>query len=87
MTLALAFAAIRRHPCSIMLTALVAILTASLIGTSVQIALAVWAAVALASFELWSALEPIALKRLGGFREPTSAERQRLEAALGRSPL
>jgi hypothetical protein len=87
MTLALLFAAIHRHPLSVTLTLLLASVSASLIGVSAQVALAVWVSVALLGLELWSALEPIVLKRLGGYREPTFAERQRLEAALGRLPL
>jgi hypothetical protein len=84
MTLALILAAIRRHPYSVTVTLLLAVLTASLIGSSTQVVLASWAVVAVLGLELWYALEPIALRRLAGYRDPTHAERARIEAALGR---
>ena len=87
MTFALVLAAIRRHPCSVTLTVLLAIFTADLLGVSTAVALSVWLIVGLVGFELWHALEPTVLQRLAGSREPTSAERQRLESALGRSQL
>jgi hypothetical protein len=85
MTLALTFAAIRRHPCSVLLTLLLVSVGASLIRLSVPVALSVWAAVGLLSLELWYALEPTVLKRLGGYRDPTYAECQRLESSVGRA--
>jgi hypothetical protein len=87
MTFALALAAIRSHPCSIALTMLLALASANVIGVSVATALAVWLILALIGFEVWYALEPTALQRLASSREPTAAERQRLESALGRSQL
>jgi hypothetical protein len=62
-------------------------LTASLAGVCVPLALAGWAGLALVTFELWYGLEPLVLRRLGGCRAPTEAERQRLESALGRTHL
>jgi len=66
---------------------LLALSTAGLFGISAGVTLAVWLIVGLVGFEFWYAVEPIALQRLAGSREPTSAERQRLESALGRSQL
>jgi hypothetical protein len=86
-TFALILAAMRRHPFSFGLTVALAILTASLVGSPTQVALSLWAAVTLAGTELWWALEPIALKRLAGYRKPTHIERQRVESALGPSHL
>lgn len=87
MTLALTLAAIRRHPFSIPLTFLILLLTAALTATPVALALSAWAAATALSFELWYALEPTILKRIPRYREPTHAERQRLESTLGRAQL
>ncbi len=87
MTFALTLAAIRRHPCSVPLTIVLLLLTATLIGTSVALAVVIWAAASVVSFELWYALEPTVLTRVARYREPTYAERQRLESILGRSTL
>jgi hypothetical protein len=85
MTFALTLAAIRRHPLGIVLTTLLAIATAALAGVSVPLALALWLVFGLISLELWYALEPMLLRRLGGCRAPTAAEQLRLESALGRA--
>jgi hypothetical protein len=85
MTFALVLAAVHRHACSIIMTVLLAFVTANLFGVSAVMALATWLGVGLIGFELWYALEPTALQRFAGSREPTSAERQRLESVLGRS--
>lgn len=87
MILALTFAAIRRHPCSVPLTILGVLLTASLTGMSLAVAMTAWGAASALSFELWYALEPTILKRVARYREPTYAERQRLDSAVGRSQL
>jgi hypothetical protein len=85
MTFALTLAAIRRHPFGVTFTTLLAIVTASLLGISTPLALGLWIVTGLTSLELWYALEPLAMRRLGGCRTPTAAEQQRLEAVLGRS--
>jgi hypothetical protein len=58
-----------------------------LTGAPVALAMTLWAAAGVLSFELWYAIEPTILRRIAGYREPTYAERQRLESALGRSNL
>jgi hypothetical protein len=83
-TLALTLAAIRRHPCSFPLTILFVFLSAILTGTPVALAVTLWAAASLLSIELWYAIEPTILRSIARYREPTFAERQRLESALGR---
>jgi hypothetical protein len=85
MTFALTLAAIRRHPFGVILTALLSVVTASLLGISAPLALAVWIVTGVTSFELWYAVEPLAMRGMGGCRTPTAAEQQRLEAALGSS--
>jgi hypothetical protein len=85
MTFALTLAAIRRHPFGVIFTTLLAIVTASLLGVSTPLALGLWIVTSLTSLELWYAVEPLAMRRLGGCRTPTAAEQQRLEAVLGRS--
>ena len=87
MSFALALAALRRHPFSLTLSIVFAIVTASLLKVSAPVALSVWAATGLVSFEVWYLLEPTALRRIGHYRQPTHAECQRLEAALGRTSL
>jgi hypothetical protein len=83
MTFALTLAAIRRHPFGFIFTLLLAIATASLSGISAPLALGLWILTGMTWFELWYALEPLAMRRLGGCRTPTPAEQQRIEAALG----
>jgi hypothetical protein len=80
-------AAIHRHTLGFALTLLFLILTAALLGTSTLLAVSIWAAAGVLSAELWFALEPTILKRVARHREPTHAERQRLESALGRTHL
>lgn len=87
MTFALTLAALRRHPVSIAFTALLVIATANLLNVSAPLALLEWLGAALLTLELWYALEPLVLQRVGRYRKPTHAERERLDAALGRSPL
>ena len=83
MTFALTLAAVRRHPFGVIFTTLLAIVTAGLAGMSTPLVLGVWIVTGLTSFELWYAVEPLAMRRLGGCRAPTAAEQQRIEAALG----
>jgi len=87
MALALTLAIIRRHPLGIALTVILAAVTASLVGVSAPLALAAWIVTGLVCFELWYVIEPFALRHLGGCRRPTTAERQRIQAALGRTDL
>jgi hypothetical protein len=87
MTFALTLAAIRRHPFSFGLTALLLTLTASLTRSSVALAVTMWLVFSLVGAAFWYALEPTILRRLAGFREPTLPERQRIELAIGRSHL
>jgi hypothetical protein len=87
MTLALTLAAIRRHPCSVALTLVLVLLTSAFVGTPLLLTLSIWGAASMLSFEIWYALEPAVLTRVARYREPTYAERQRLESALGRSSL
>jgi hypothetical protein len=87
MTLALTLAAIRRHPLSVLFTLLFLLVTAAFIGTPAVLVVSTWAIGGALSLELWHALEPTILKRVARHREPTHAERQRLESALGRAPL
>jgi hypothetical protein len=83
MTFALTLAAVRRHPFGVIFTALLAVVTASLLGISTPLALGGWIVAGVTSLELWYAVEPMAMRHLGGCRAPTAAEQQRLEAALG----
>lgn len=87
MTFALTLAAVRRHVVAVILTALLTIITASLLGVSVPLALAAWSVTALLSLELWYAAEPVLLRHLGDCRDPSVAELHRIEALLGRTPL
>jgi len=87
MTLALSLAAIRRHPCSVVLSALLLAGFASLLGVLVPLALGVWAAAALIVYEAWYALEPSVLRRVGGYRDPTHDESALLENVLATSQL
>jgi hypothetical protein len=81
-TLVLASRAVRRHPLSLLCTALLLAISTSLTGTSVPLALLCWALIALVSLAIWSALEPFVLRRLG-CRSPGHLERERLDPALG----
>jgi hypothetical protein len=87
MTLSLTLAAIRRHAVSVLLTFLILLLTTALIGAPAILAISIWVGVAALSYELWYALEPTILTRIARYREPTHAERQRLDSALGGAPL
>ena len=87
MTFALAVSAITRHPFSVGASVCLVIVSASLLGLSAALSLAVWAALSLLTVELWSALEPFVVERIGHLRPPTYEESQRLEAALSKSQL
>lgn len=87
MTFALTLAALRRHPISIAFTALLVIATANMLGVFAPLVLISWLGGGLLGLELWFALEPAVLQRVGHYRLPTHAERERLDAALGRSRL
>ena len=81
MIVALAWAAVRRHPFSVSCSALLAALSASLFSTPAPLALVVWATASLCGITLWRALEPVILRRLG-CRSPSWRERERLDRAL-----
>jgi hypothetical protein len=83
MTFTLTLAALRRHPISVSITSLLTILTASLLGVSAPIAVVAWGTGTLAFLEIWYVVEPSVLRRFCGYRSPTFAEHQHLEAALG----
>ncbi len=87
MTFAFLLAAVRRHLFSTALTALLAGVTAGLLGVSVALALAIWIGSAILTLELWYALEPFVVRRLGANRSPTFPEQSRLESVLGRTTL
>jgi hypothetical protein len=80
MTVALICAAFYRHPFSVSCSALLAALSASLVGVSVPMALVAWMAASLLAIAAWDALEPFALRRLG-CRTPNRLECERLDAA------
>lgn len=82
MTFALTLAALRRHPFSMVCAALVALLSARLVGAAVPLALAAWLGLGVVSLEAWYVLEPLVLRRCG-CRIPDQLERERLEAAVG----
>jgi hypothetical protein len=84
MTFALALAAIRRHFLSVTLAVILTIVTSSLLGVPIPLALAAWAVTGLVCLELWYVVEPLALRRLGDCRLPAAPEQQRIEAAIGR---
>jgi hypothetical protein len=86
MTVALAWAALRRHPFSVLCTALLAALSARLLGAPVPVVLVLWATVSLFGITVWHALEPVILRRLG-CRSPSWLERERLDRALGAAQL
>src|SRR5690242_300895 len=83
MTLALTLTAIRRHLIAFVLTAVIATVTAGLLGLPVPLAISGWLIASAACFEVWYVLEPLALERLGGCRPPTATEQARIHAALG----
>jgi len=85
MIVALAWAALRRHPFSMFWSALLAAVSASLVGAPVPAALAIWATASLLVITLWRTLEPLILKSLG-CRAPSRLERERLDQALGTAP-
>lgn len=82
MTIALASAAVRRHPTSIVASALLVALFARLLGMPVPVVLVAWATLSLFGISVWHALEPLGLLWLGG-RSPNWLERERLDRALG----
>ncbi len=82
MTVALAWAALRRHPFSLLFTALLVALSASVLGSPIPLALLLWAALSLSAISVWRALEPLILRRLG-CRPPGPLECERLNRALG----
>jgi hypothetical protein len=86
MTVALAWAALRRHPFSMVCTALLAALSARLLGVPVPVVLATWATLSLFAVAVWHALEPITVRWLG-CRSPSWLERERLDRALGAARL
>jgi hypothetical protein len=86
MTIALAWAAVRRHPLSTMLTAILVALFARLLGMPVPAVLAAWMTLSLCGITIWHALEPVTL-RLLGCRSPSWLERERLDRALGSTRL
>src|SRR5260370_16712407 len=65
MTFALVCAAFYRHPLSISCSALLAALSASLLGMSAPLVLLAWLAASLVALAAWHVLEPFALRRLG----------------------
>ncbi len=86
MTLTLARAAVRRHPLSMLFTALLVALSARLLGMPVPVALAGWATLSLFGITVSHTLEPIILRWLG-CRSPSWLERERLDRALGSARL
>jgi hypothetical protein len=82
MTLALTCAAFRCRPFSLLASALLLVILASLLDMPAPMALLVWLAASLAMLEAFHVLESFILKRLG-YRPPTYAERERLEPAAG----
>src|SRR5438105_3938398 len=80
MTPALVCAAFYRHPFSALCSALLAALSASLLGMSVAMVLLAWMAASLVALAACRALEPFALRRLG-CRAPNRLERERFDAA------
>src|SRR5712692_267819 len=82
MTLTLARAAVRRHPLSMLFTALLVALFARFLYLPVPAILVAWATLSLLGITVWDALEPLILRWLGG-RSPSWLERERLDRALG----
>ena len=87
MTFALALSAIRWHPFSVGVTALIVVLAASLLGVSAPLALVTWTVASVVAVELWYVIEPGILQRVGHLRPPTHEEAQRLEAIIARAQL
>jgi len=87
MTLSLSLSAIRRHLISVTFTALLTIVTASLLGISAPLSIVAWLVTGLVCFEVWYVAEPVVFERLGACRQPSAAEHQRIEGALGRTHL
>lgn len=81
-TLVLAGKAVRRHPLSILCTALGLTMSAGLSGAPVPLALLLWPCTSLVCLATWDAVEPFVLRRLG-CRAPGHLERERLDPALG----
>jgi hypothetical protein len=86
MTFALFLAALRRHPISLVCTALLVTVSAGLLGVSVPLALAAWVVGSLACLRVWLVVEPFALARLG-CRQPNRRECERLEPLLASAPV
>jgi len=82
MTIALAWAALRRHPLSLLSSALLVALFARFLYLPVPALLVAWATLSLFGMTAWQALEPLILRLLGG-RSPSWLERERLDWALG----
>jgi len=79
MTLTLARAAVRRHPLSMLFTALLVALSARLLGMPVPVALAGWATLSLFGITVSHTLEPIILRCL---EKSPSKRYQRVENVL-----
>jgi len=82
MIIALAWAAARRHPFSILCTALLVALSARMVGMPVPLVLLAWVTLSLFGITVWHAVEPLVLRWLG-CRSPSWLERERLDRALG----
>src|SRR5438067_13430790 len=80
MTLALVRAAFSRHPFSVICSALLAALSASLVDLSVAAVLLTWVAASFVALATWHVLEPFVLRRLG-CRAPNRLECERFDAA------
>ena len=85
MIVALAWAAVRRHPLSILSAALLVALSARLVSMSVPLVLLAWAALSLFGIGVWYVLEPLVVL-WRGCRSPSRLERERLDRALGSTP-
>ena len=81
MTLALIIAALRRRPFTLLASALLLAMLASLLGTPAPTAVLAWLAASAASLEAWHSAERFVLRRLG-YRPPTADERERLDPTL-----
>jgi hypothetical protein len=79
MTIALVCAALRRHPFTVICSALLATLSASLLGLSVPMVLLAWMAASLLALAAWHVLESFVLRRLG-CRTPNRLECERIDA-------
>ena len=86
MTLALVREACSRHPFSVICSALLAALSASLLGLSVPAVLLTWMAASVVAVAAWHVLEPFALRRLG-CRAPNRLECERFDAAPASWPV